>query len=102
MDNTQSLISKKILTLCDMALTTVKVSNKGQIAIPASVREEIGVKEGDTLVLFNVGNRILLERAGDVEKAMKDDMKDIAKLSETSLKKLWGNKKDDVWGRYLK
>lgn len=99
---TKSLISKKFLTYDTMALTTVTVSNKGQIAIPVCIREEAGIKEGDTLVIFQEGKKILIEKAKDVEKAMRDDMKDILKLSEESLKKVWDNKKDDIWSRYKK
>jgi|GEM_PF-4884961 len=36
------------------------------------------------------------------EKVMKDDMRDILKLSEESLKKVWNNKKDDIWNMYKK
>ena len=31
-----------------------------------------------------------------------DDFKDILKFSDISLKEVWGNKKDDVWERYIK
>ncbi|MDD4877913.1 MAG: AbrB/MazE/SpoVT family DNA-binding domain-containing protein [Candidatus Nanoarchaeia archaeon] len=85
-----------------MTLTTVTVSNKGQIAIPVSIREEMGIEEGDTLVLFQADDRILIEKEKYVEKAMKDDMKDILKLNEASLKKIWDNKEDEIWNRYLK
>lgn len=101
---TQSLISKKILTIFDdtMALTTVTVSNKGQIAIPVSIREEMGIDEGDTLVLFQIDDKILIEKEKDVEKTMKDDMKDILKLSEESLKEVWNNREDEIWNKYRK
>lgn len=102
--NTQSLISKKILTILDntMALTTVTVSNKGQIAIPVSIREEMGIDEGDTLVMFQIDDKILIEKEKDVEKTMKDDLRDILKLSEESLKEVWDNREDEIWNKYKK
>ena len=30
------------------------------------------------------------------------DFKDILKFSETSLKKIWDNKEDEIWKKYLK
>ena len=34
-----------------MAIKTVKVSDKGQIAIPQSIRENMGIEKGDELIL---------------------------------------------------
>jgi AbrB family looped-hinge helix DNA binding protein len=39
----------------------VEVGKKGYIIIPKSVRELIGIREGDTLILSVNGNRIILE-----------------------------------------
>jgi len=32
----------------------------------------------------------------------KDDFKDLLKLSELSLKKVWDNEEDEIWNEYLK
>ncbi|MFH0978026.1 MAG: AbrB/MazE/SpoVT family DNA-binding domain-containing protein [Candidatus Woesearchaeota archaeon] len=85
-----------------MSIATVKVSDKGQIAIPQSVRESLGIEKGDDLVMLQVDGKIVLEKSKDTEKKLKDEFKDILKFSEKSLKKVWDNKSDDIWGSYLK
>ncbi|MBI2452460.1 AbrB/MazE/SpoVT family DNA-binding domain-containing protein [Candidatus Pacearchaeota archaeon] len=85
-----------------MEIKTIKVSEKGQIAIPVSIREKMGIDKGDELVLFETEGKILLEKAGDVSKKIKDDFKDILKYNEDSLKEVWDNKEDDIWASYLR
>ena len=38
----------------------IKVLQKGKITIPAEIRERLGIKEGDTLILEVLGGRIIL------------------------------------------
>lgn len=97
----ESFISKKILTN-NMIVKTVKVSDKGQIAIPQEIREEAGIKKGEELIIVQDNGTILLEKAQRVATKMKDDFKDLLKFSEQSLKKVWDNKEDDIWNEYLK
>ncbi len=93
-------ISKNILTR-SMIMKTVKVSEKGQIAIPLEIREETGIRQGDELVLVLDGRKILIEPASKVSKDIKDDFSDLLKLSEKSLMDLWDNEADKVWDTYL-
>jgi len=79
-----------------MIVKTVKVSEKGQIAIPTDVREMIGIKKGDDMILYQENGKILLEKTPE---KLKDDFKDLLKHSEAVAKKLWGNKKDGVWDK---
>lgn len=81
---------------------TIKVSEKGQIALPKDVRDSADIEIGDRLLLVQKGKSILLEKTEVIEKKMKDDFKDIRKLSEISLKKLWDNPGDEIWNSYLK
>ena len=85
-----------------MAIKTVKVSEKGQIAIPQSVRESMNIEQGDELILFQMGDKILLEKPQKIEQKIKDDFKDMLKFSEISLRSVWNNKEDDIWSEYLK
>jgi antitoxin PrlF len=45
---------------------TAKITSKGQITIPAEVRRELGVKEGDTVIFQKEGDviRVLPKRSG--------------------------------------
>ena len=79
----------------------VKVSDKGQIAIPVDIREEAGIERGDELVILESSGRILLEKSEKVSAKVKDDFKDLLKISEISLRKLWDNKEDEIWDKYL-
>jgi len=83
-------------------MKTIRVSEKGQIAIPRPMREILGIKRGDELVVIQLDNKILLEKSQKMERKIKDDFKDILKFSEKSLKEVWDNKSDDIWNQYLK
>jgi len=85
-----------------MAIKTVKVSDKGQIAIPQSIRENMGIEKGDELIMLQIDGRIMLEKSQQVVEDIKDDFKDLLKLSESSLKKIWDNKENEIWNKYLK
>jgi AbrB family looped-hinge helix DNA binding protein len=85
-----------------MVMTTVRVSEKGQIAIPQSIRESIGITKGDDLVIIQVDGKLLLEKSKKIEQNLKDDFKDILKFNEKSLKEVWDNKEDEIWSSYLK
>jgi AbrB family looped-hinge helix DNA binding protein len=83
-------------------MKVIKVSEKGQIAIPRVIREEMGISYGDELLIIQSEGKILLEKMQSVEKKIKDDFKDVLSLSEKSLRKVWDNEEDDIWSEYLK
>ena len=102
---TERFISKKILTngvVIKMIVKTIKVSNKGQIAIPQTIREQANIKKGDELVIFESNGKILIEKSQKVSTKMKDYFKDLTKFSEQALKNVWDNKQDEIWNNYLK
>lgn len=80
-----------------MELTTVKVSEKGQIAIPSDVRKSAGIKKGDVLIVIEDNGKILLQKAQRVAKKTKSEFEPLLKQSEAVAKKFWGTKADDVW-----
>jgi len=85
-----------------MEIKTVKVSDKGQIAIPSSIREKIGIDKGDELILCENEGKILIQKLNKISKSIKDDFKDILKYNQDSLKEVWDNKEDDIWATYLR
>jgi len=85
-----------------MKLKTVKVSEKGQIAIPLDIRNSLGLRKGDVLIIIQVDEKILIEKPKKIIKRVKDDFRDVLILSESSLKKFWLNKEDEIWNEYLK
>jgi len=82
-----------------MSISTIKVSEKGQIAIPKSIRQKIGIEKGDELIIIYKDNKILLEKSSAVVEKIKDDFRDIVKFNEKALKSVWDNKKDDIWNQ---
>jgi AbrB family looped-hinge helix DNA binding protein len=80
----------------------IKVSQKGQIAIPADIQRRMGLKKGDELLLICKGKKVLLEKPDNVLTHLKDEFKDVEYFSELLLKKLWLNKTDDIWDQYMK
>lgn len=105
-DKTQNtFISKKILTMTmgkDMEFKTIKVSEKGQIVIPTEIRKELKIKKGEQLLLIRKGRKIMIEKPEEISRAAKKDFQDMLILSESTLSKIWNNKEDEVWNKYLK
>ena len=85
-----------------MEIKTVRVSEKGQIAIPTSMREAIGIEQGDELLLVETEGKILIEKAKKFFQYIKDDFGDILRYNEESLKEVWDNREDDIWASYLR
>ena len=85
-----------------MTIKTIKVSDKGQISIPNSIREAMGIERGDELILIQEKDKILIEKSQKISKKIKDDFKDLLKSSEKTLKKIWDNKEDNILNEYIK
>lgn len=60
-----------------MIIRTVKVSDKGQIAIPLEIREAGNIKKGDVLVIVESSGKLLLQKAKDTAQIIKDEFKDL-------------------------
>ena len=86
-------------------IETIKVSSRGQIVIPDRIRNELNIKEGTKLVLIERGNSIVLEKEDTFLKKINHiELEKLGwlALAESSLKKLWDNKKDnEIWAKYL-
>lgn len=84
-----------------MMIKTIKVSEKGQIAIPLSIRKQARIKKGDELVIIEEGGDILLQKVKKIKSKFKDDFEDIKKWNEISLKEVWDNEQDEIWSKKL-
>ena len=58
-----------------MEASTTKVSSKGQVVIPLSVRRKTGIKEGERLLAIAVDDMIVLKRI--VDKTFEETVKPI-------------------------
>lgn len=53
-------------------LETAKLTSKGQLTVPASVRSLMNVGTGDTLMFIEDNGRVLLAKPDDVEVRLRD------------------------------
>lgn len=53
-------------------ISTTKISSKGQIVIPAHMRENL--KEGEELLIIKDDDRIILKTTGKLTEQMKEDL----------------------------
>ena len=82
-------------------LKTIKVSEKGQVTIPTDIQRTTGIKKGDRLFIFTKNKNIMLGKIDTLMSKVEDDFKDVQAMSEISLNKLWNNKADSIWDKYL-
>lgn len=69
-------------------LATTKITRKGQISIPKSVRERLGVQTGDTIVYEVSGDMVMLKKLEPFDAAFH------AALAETLDE--WNSPEDDA------
>jgi AbrB family looped-hinge helix DNA binding protein len=86
----------------EMKFRSIKVSAKGQITLPSDIQREIRIKKGDEILLIKKGEKIILEKPERAAGKFKDEFTDVQSISERSLRKLWQNKGDEIWNKYLK
>lgn len=100
----QRHINKFNLIILTM-IETIKVSSRGQIVIPERIRKDLEIKDGTKMVLIEKNNSIIIEKEETfMNKLNSIELEKLGwlALAETSLKKIWDNKKDnEVWGKYL-
>ncbi len=41
-------------------MVTIKVGRRGQITIPSEIRDQIGLREGQTLAIFREGDQLII------------------------------------------
>lgn len=74
-----------------MEIKVIKVTNKGQISLPISIRESLNINQGDELIVAKNNNSVI------IKKIKKEDFSDLLKHSEKVAEKLWNNKEDEIW-----
>jgi len=73
-----------------MITKIVKVSDKGQISLPVEIRKSAGITRGDSLLIIQSGDRLLMEKP----KASEDF--ELLNSDEVA-KEVWGNEQDEIW-----
>ncbi len=67
----------------DVAIT--KMSTKGQVVIPAEMRE--GLHEGDKLLIIHSDKQLIMKKASDLDENMAEDI-EFAKKTEEAWKRI--------------
>ncbi|HIH15892.1 MAG TPA: AbrB/MazE/SpoVT family DNA-binding domain-containing protein [Candidatus Diapherotrites archaeon] len=83
-------------------MKTVQLGARGQLVIPQEFRKDLDLREGETLVLFEVANKLVLRKQDAVLEALEDDLKDWWKVSIPTLNKVWEDEPEGLWEKYLK
>ena len=68
-----------------MNVAITKMSSKGQIVIPAEMREHI--REGDKLVIIQDKDRLIMKKATKLSENLKEDL-EFARRTEDALKRI--------------
>lgn len=84
-----------------MIIKTVRVSEKGQIALPKEVRDIARIGQGTDLLLILQGDRILLEPIEFLSGKVEEDFRDLQHHAMESLQKVWDNDSDERWSKEL-
>ena len=66
-------------------ISITKMSSKGQVVIPVDMRDNI--KEGDSLVVIKNGDQIILKKASNMDKQLKEDL-EFARRTEEAYKRI--------------
>ena len=74
-----------------MEAKIVKITDKGQITIPTSVRSAVKMKKGDEVIMIQDKNTVIMEKLQDSQ------FKDLIKHAEKVAAKVWDNKNDEIW-----
>ncbi|MBT5021315.1 AbrB/MazE/SpoVT family DNA-binding domain-containing protein [Candidatus Woesearchaeota archaeon] len=69
--------------MVDIAIT--KISSKGQIVIPADMRQDL--KEGEKLVIIKNGQQLILKKASEFDKNLEEDL-EFARRTEEAWQRL--------------
>ena len=51
--------------MISLEVSTTKVSSKGQVVIPLSIRKRAGIREGERLLAIALGDTIVLKKIAD-------------------------------------
>ena len=75
-----------------MEVELAKISEKGQIVIPSSLRREMNIRRSDKFLVFGEGNTIILKK---IEKpTMRKSFIEIAESLQKSVRKIGLTRKD--------
>jgi len=79
----------EVRQILPMEIAITKLSSKGQIVIPLEMRRDI--KEGEKLILIKNKDQLIMKKATDIDKNLKEDL-EFAKRTEEAMKRIESGK----------
>ncbi len=82
-----------------MYLGTSKITSKGQVTIPAEIREDMGLTPGTDVVFMEVDDMVILKKSEELLSAFKvyEERAKELKLTKKDLKELVEKEKERTW-----
>lgn len=80
-----------------MLVKTVRLTDKGQLTVPAEALRALNARKGTQFLLIQEGDRIVLVKASAVGKAVINDLGGWEGLAAPAFGDVWGSEADDVW-----
>lgn len=77
-------------------MDVVRISSKGQIVIPARIRKELGLSEGDELIIDRKGDVIVLRPVVKLSKLRGVDKLEGASREVDKIRKEWDKEFDEI------
>lgn len=90
-------VSPGLPWVVEPVVRTLRVSEKGQVVLPADVRKMMNIAKGDELVLICDGERLLLQKGARAAATLDEDFSDLRAASERVLADVWENDEDADW-----
>lgn len=79
-----------------MDIEITKMTSKGQVVIPQSLRQSKGIKEGEKFLVYDIGENIVLKRVKGFDKSKNINEFDEAFVSMWRTAKAKGINKKDI------
>ena len=70
-----------------MSIAIGKLSSKGQVVLPEEMRNDKGMKEGDSLVFMDNKDQIIIKKASKMDKQLAEDL-EFARRTEEAYKEI--------------
>lgn len=80
-----------------MLVKTVRLTDKGQLTVPAEALRAMNARKGTEFLLIQEGERIVLVKASAVGRQLLDDMGGWDALAAPAFQDLWENEDDEIW-----
>lgn len=80
-----------------MIVRTARLTDKGQITLPADALREMNAGKGTEFLVIQEGDRLVLIKATSVGKQLLDDLGGWEALAAPAFADVWDNEADHVW-----